>query len=133
MSSSSNKTVLKKNRINWCNNQADMIHIKQKQLDILIEQYGQIVSNYDALIKPYERKIEKEIATEADLAAKELYEYKREQIIVQINLYKEQLDLCEKRLTALYAILTVLGEPDKDVGSVYVTIEVAAPGYVSSF
>jgi len=99
-------------------------------LDILIQQYGQIVSNFNALIKPYDRK---KTLTDADKKAKKDLEDERDLVQYQIDMYQEQLDLCGQRSTTLYAVLTALGKPDAEVGATYVTIKVAAPGYVSSF
>jgi len=92
----------------------------------LINQYGQIVNNYDILIASDRRNnvSEKEIA---------LKESKRDIVQKQINNYQEEQDVCNKRLVMSYAILTALKASSSDMGETYYTVDVNIPVRSTSF
>lgn len=85
------------------------------------------------MIKNYERKIKKGTATESDIKWKDLTTQDKEAVQQQIDYYTEEINLSVDRTTALYAILTFMGVSDKTEGETYVTIDVVAPAYVTSF
>ena len=87
------------------------VKIKQRQLGILIDQYTEIANNYTLLEQ----------------------EEDKNRIQNQINNYREQLDICDERLTILYAVLTELGASDIIEGDVYYTKDVEIPILVTSF
>jgi uncharacterized coiled-coil DUF342 family protein len=97
--------------------------IKQRQLGILIEQYTQIVNNYNTLIERNKRISE---STEALISSKN-------KVQSQISNYKEQLNICDERLTILYAALTELGASNSIEGDTYYTRDIEIPVLTTSF
>jgi uncharacterized coiled-coil DUF342 family protein len=100
MSVSSNyEEALKAARKSRCLAYLDPLQIKQRQLDILIEQYTQITNEYDAKIAFTERSG----SSTSDLISK------KTAIQNLINNYMSQRDICNERLNLLYSALTALG------------------------
>jgi len=108
-----------------CLNYTNDIKIKQKHLTILIEQYAQIINNYNVQISLLEKR------NESDSVAEKIAE--RNSIQKQVNNYKTQQDICGKRLMMLYAALTALGFSDSNIGETYYNVDIDIPLKVSSF
>lgn len=116
-------SYIKLQRQSQCRQYINDVKIKQIQLKVLIEQYTQIINNYNVRISSLTKK---KADTSAAIAAKKVIQN-------QINNFKEELEICGKRLTILYATLTMLGTPDATGGEVYYRINVSIPVYTSSF
>ena len=115
--------AIKLQRKSQCLNYIDNIKIKQKQLNILIEQYTEILNNYNVIISSLERQNENADAKKTN----------RTIILNQISNYKNQLEVCEKILILLYAVLTALGDSVHGSGEMYYTIDVSMPVNMTSF
>jgi len=97
--SSNYEEALRAARKSQCLKYLDPLQIKQRQLDILIEQYTQITNEYDAEIA----FIERSGGSTSDLISK------KTAIQNLINNYMSQRDICNKRLNLLYSALTAFG------------------------
>ena len=92
----------------------------------MIDQYGEILSNYDTLIAAERRngKTDEELAGDIETR----------------NLVQDQIDACQilqqtcyERSTMLYAILTLLGVPDTNMGEMYYSVNIEIPVHSTSF
>ena len=101
------------------------VQIKQEELNILIEQYGQIINNYNIQIAAFNRQSNIEAINELTI--------KKDVIQNQINIYKEELKICEERLTILYAVLTALNCSSLGIGEIYYNIDIEIPVRSTSF
>ena len=97
-----------------CIKYINILQNKQKQLSILIEQYNQIINEYNLQISLAERN---NTNTALLFAAKE-------KIQNQIDNYLAQQEICGERLTLLYATLTALGSSNFVAGEIYYPIDV---------
>ena len=121
--SSGSASTLKVLRRSRCISYIYDLQIKQRHLSALIDQYTQIINNYNVKISLYTRN-----GTSTTSLVNE-----RNQVQNQINNYKAQQEICDKRLTMLYAALTALGVSNLGAGEVYYNIDIAIPVRVSSF
>lgn len=130
MSTSNDTTRLRELQRVQCWRHINDLNMRQPQLSVLVEQYNQIINNYDIQINIYENKPN---PTQADTTAKEQLIQKKTNIQGQVDRYKEQQEICTKRLNMLHAALTVLGTPDAEVGEVYFNINIEIPVRTTSF
>lgn len=130
MSFSEDKIVAKNQRRIRCIKLIDNLKIKQKQINILIEQYTQIINNYNVQIAVYNRKTN--LTSEENNSKNEIIE-NINVLQNQINNFKEEQETCSERLTILYAILTALGFSDSVIGNTYYTIDITIPARITSF
>jgi hypothetical protein len=126
MTSSNDPTELKALRKARCLDYISAAKIKQTQLKILAEQYGQIVNDYNIQIESQKRNNASEDTINQLIAA-------RDAVQSQIDNYQEQQEVCGKRLTMLYAILTALGSSDNVIGETYYTVDLDVNVRASSF
>jgi len=126
ISFSSDTDEMRRTRKTRCNLYIDQVKVKQKELEALIEQYTQIVNNYNIQINSYKRNNAAEDTINSLTTA-------RDNVQNQLNNYEKELAVCNERLNILYAVLTALGAPDSKIGETYHVITVQIPVRVSSF
>ena len=114
-----------------CSEYIEEIIIKQKQLKILIEQYGQMINENNFRINQYSEN--SNISENEEAVKNELISIRDNILNKQIDLFKAEQDICGKRLTILYAILTALGAPSSAVGETYYTVDISMPVLTTSF
>ena len=115
--------ALKNLQKSQCINYAELLRIKQKQLNALIEQYTQIVNNYDTQISSLERN-------GADTTT---IIVEKKKVQNQIDNYVAQQQICNERLSLLYAALTALGASGIIAGETYYPVDVSFPTRATSF
>ena len=126
MQSSNDSDELRRLRKDRCSTYINDTKIKQKQLNVLIEQYIQIVNNYNIQITALQRN-----NGSTDLINS--LTTKRNAIQNQLNNYESQQSICNERLTILYAILTALGSSELGDGETYYNVDVSIPVRKTSF
>lgn len=126
MGSSNDAAELRTLRIARCLNYINAAIVKQTELKVLIDQYNQIVNNYNIQIESQQRNNASSSTINQLIAA-------RDAVQNQVDNYKEQQETCGKRLTILYSVLTALRASDNEVGETYYTVDVDIPVRASSF
>ena len=128
--SSDDETVLKNLRKARCAKYIDDLRVKKRELEILVEQYTQIINNYNVQIAVYDRQPS---LTPSDSEMRQQLIVARDRVQLQVDNYKAELEVGSQRLTILYSILTALGAPDRTAGETYFAVSDSIPVRVSSF